>query len=493
MANLYDTWEPVIGLEVHVQLLTRTKIFCGCTTQFGAPPNANTCPVCQGHPGVLPVLNRQVVEFAMRLGLAMGCSIRRDSIFARKQYFYPDLPKGYQISQYDTPICENGTLTFSVEDETRRTKGGEAERYDKTVGIHRIHMEEDAGKNIHAPGQPYSLVDFNRAGVPLLEVVTNPDLRTPGEAFSYFKTLRSVVMALGICDGNMQEGSMRCDANVSVRRRGETKLGTRVELKNINSFKFVQQGVEHEIHRQIELLEGGGTVVQETRSFDADTNTSKSMRGKEEAHDYRYFPDPDLLPLVIEEAWLEEVRARVPELPRARAERFVSTLGLTPYDARVLNDDQDVANWFERALAAYGNNPKSVANWVINEVLREVKEDGIGVFPVSPEGIASVVRLIDEGRITGKMGKDLFALLVKERRSDAETVVKEQGWEVVRDEGALEKAVDGVLAAQVSQVEKLKAGKGQILGFLTGQVMKAMGGKADPKAVGELLKKKIGI
>ncbi|MEW5850051.1 MAG: Asp-tRNA(Asn)/Glu-tRNA(Gln) amidotransferase subunit GatB [Myxococcota bacterium] len=488
-----EDFEPVIGLEVHAQLLTSSKIFCGCSTTYGAPPNENTCPVCQGHPGVLPVLNRKVVEFAIKLGLALECTIRRENVFARKQYFYPDLPKGYQISQYDTPICSGGKLTFTVEDETKRAKGGATEAYEKTVGITRIHMEEDAGKNIHLAGVPHSLVDFNRAGVPLLEIVSEPDIRSSVEAAAYLKQLRSVVMALGICDGNMQEGSFRCDANVSVRRKGETRFGTRVELKNINSFKFVMQGIDYEIARQVSIIESGGKVVQETRGFDPEKGESRSQRSKEEAHDYRYFPDPDLLPLVVVEAWIESVRATVPELPRARAERFVHKLGLTPYDARVLNDDQDVANWYEAALGAYAGNPKSVANWTINEVMREVKEDPAGIrgFPVKPEAIGTLVRLIDEGRISGKMAKDVFAALVVEKRSDPEALVKERGWEVVRDDAALTRAVDEVLDANAKEVEKYKAGKSQVLGFLVGQVMKKLGGKADPKAVNEALRKKL--
>jgi aspartyl-tRNA(Asn)/glutamyl-tRNA(Gln) amidotransferase subunit B len=480
MASVYDAYESVIGLEVHCQLLTRSKIFCGCSTQFGKEPNQNTCPVCQGHPGVLPVLNRQVAEFAIKLGLTLGSNVRRESVFARKQYFYPDLPKGYQISQFDKPICEGGTLTFTTE------------TGDRTVGITRIHMEEDAGKNTHAPGAAYSLVDFNRAGVPLLEIVSEPDIRTSEEAAAYLKALRGVVMALGICDGNMQEGSLRCDANVSVRKKGDTRLGTRVELKNINSFRYVMQGVDHEIRRQIDLIEDGGKVVQETRSYDGEKQESRSMRGKEEAHDYRYFPDPDLLPLVVSDAWIEAVRGSIPELPRARVERLVKELGLSLQDARVLNDEQDVASYFEAAVAAHPRNPKSVANWVINEVMRETKEDpaGISGFVVTPQAIGTMVGLIDDGKITGKMAKDLFALMVKEKRADPVALVKEKGWEVVRDDKALEAAVDKVLAAQAKEVESMKQGKVQVMGFLVGQVMKAMGGKADPKAVNELIRRK---
>jgi len=484
-------YETVIGLEVHVQLQTRTKIFCGCSTQFGALPNENTCPVCQGHPGVLPVLNRMVAEYAVRLGVALECSIRGENVFARKQYFYPDLPKGYQISQFDTPICEHGTLTVSVEDETKRGKGGELASYEKTVGITRIHMEEDAGKNIHVQGQQYSLVDYNRAGVPLLEVVSEPDLRSSAEAVAYLKQLRSVVMALGICDGNMQEGSFRCDANVSVRKVGAEKLGTRVELKNINSFRFVQQGIEHEARRQIELLESGGTVVQETRGYDGEKGESKSQRGKEEAHDYRYFPDPDLLPLMVDEAWIARVKSSVPELPRARAERFVSALGLSPYDARVLNEDQDVARYFEDAVKSHTNNAKSVANWVINEVMRETKEHGVMGFVVTPQALGTMVGMIDGGRISGKIAKELFALMISEKRADPEALVKERGWEVVRDDAALEKAVDEVLAKHASEVEKLRAGKTQVMGFLVGQTIKALGGKVDPKLVNQMIQKKV--
>ena len=409
MPTVHDAYEPVIGLEVHCQLLTRSKIFCSCSTEFGREPNANTCPVCQGHPGVLPVLNRRVVEFAVKLGLALDCSIRRESVFARKQYFYPDLPKGYQISQFDKPICERGKLGISVEH-------GDATA-EKTIGITRIHMEEDAGKNTHAAGASHSLVDFNRAGVPLLEIVSEPDLRSSAEAVAYLKTLRGIVVALGICDGNMQEGSFRCDANVSVRKKGAEKFGTRVELKNINSFRFVQQGIEHEIRRQIDVLEDGGTVVQETRGYDGEKGESWSMRGKEEAHDYRYFPDPDLPTLVVEDAWIEEIRKTVPELPRARAERMMREWSLSSKDARVLNDDQDVAAYVEDAVKAHPKNARSVANWVANEVLREIKDDPAGIrgFAVTAQAIGEMVALIDDGKITGKMAKELFAAMVKDQ------------------------------------------------------------------------------
>jgi aspartyl-tRNA(Asn)/glutamyl-tRNA(Gln) amidotransferase subunit B len=473
-------WEPVIGLEVHAQLLTDTKIFCGCSTRFGAPPNSQTCPVCLGMPGVLPVLNRRVVEFAIRAGLGLGCEIHRESLFARKNYFYPDLPKGYQISQYDRPLCEHGRLTIDA-------SGGE-----KVVGITRIHMEEDAGKNTHDPAGGPSRVDLNRAGVPLIEIVGEPDLRSSDEAVEYLKSLRDILVYLGVNDGNLEEGSFRCDANVSVRRKGEAEFRNRVELKNINSFRFVKQALEYEIARQVEVWESGGTVVTETRLFDHAVGVTRAMRSKEEAHDYRYFPEPDLLPLRVDGAWVEEIRRGLPELPRAKARRFVAEHGLSEYDAKVLVADRRVADFFEAAVAAYGKGAKPVANWVINEVLRLVKDspEGIDASKVTPAALARLLGILDAGKINNAAAK-LVLEEVHGTGADPEAVVAEKGLAVVSDTGAIDAAVDKVIAENPGQAEKYRGGKKNLLGFFMGQVMKELGGKGDPKAVTAALKAKL--
>lgn len=482
--SVYDTYEVVVGLEVHVQLNTASKLFCGCSTAFGAPPNTQTCAVCQGHPGVLPVLNRSAVDAALRLGLALECTINRTTSFARKQYFYPDLPKGYQVSQHQWPICEGGQVRFALEDGTVRT-----------VPLVRIHMEEDAGKSVHPPGAAYTDVDFNRAGVPLLEVVSQPAIASAPEAAAYLKALRGVVVALGISDGNMQEGSLRCDANVSVRKRGATALGTRVELKNINSFRYVQMGVEHEFRRQVDLLEDGGTVVQQTRSYDPDEDVSRPLRSKEDAHDYRYLEDPDLPPLVIDQPWLDAVAATACELPLDRAHRFAAQWSIPAADARTLNDEQAVADYLEAAVAAWADNPRALANWVVNEVLRDVKDNPAAIvdFAVTPQALASVVARVEQRSITGRQAKELYAFLRDHKRTDVDAVVAEQGMNVVRDEGALTAVVDGLLAAHPKEAEKLKAGKGNVMGFFVGQVMKQMAGKADPKSVQELIRSRLGL
>ncbi len=476
-----ENWEVIIGLEVHAQMLTNTKIFCGCSTKFGAEPNTQTCPVCLGMPGVLPVLNGRVVEFALRAGLGTGCEIRRESVFARKNYFYPDLPKGYQISQFDLPICEHGHLVIDTPDGEKR------------VGITRIHMEEDAGKNTHDPEGGPSRVDLNRAGVPLLEIVGEPDLRSSDEAVEYLKALRDVVMYLGINDGNMEEGSFRCDANVSVRKRGEEKFRNRVELKNINSFRFVKQAIEYEIDRQIEVWEDGGNVVTETRLFDTQKGVTRAMRSKEEAHDYRYFPEPDLLPLRIDEAWIERVRGELPELPRPKAKRFASEHGISAYDAQVLVADQHVAAWYERAVAAYGKGAKPVANWVINELLRLVKDspEGIAASKATPEKLAGLLNLLDERKINAAAAKQVLEI-VHGTGEDPAQVVEKQGLAQVSDTGAIESAADRVIAANPGQVEKYQGGKKNLLGFFMGQVMKELGGKGDPKLVTEVIKAKLG-
>ena len=477
------SYETVIGLEVHAQLLTESKIFCGCSTRFGEESNQNACPVCMGFPGVLPVLNKKVVEFAIRAGLATHCEIARYSRWARKNYFYPDLPKGYQISQYELPLCRNGYLDI----ETDGTK--------KRVRLTRIHMEEDAGKNIHDVQGDYSLVDLNRAGVPLIEIVSEPDIRSTEEAGRYLKSLRAILQYLEVCDGNMEEGSFRCDANISVRPEGSTTLGVKTELKNMNSFKAVEKALEYEIKRQIETLSEGGKLTQETRLWDADHEVTRSMRSKEYAHDYRYFPDPDLLPLVIEEKWIGEIKANLPELPEARRERFTSQYGLPLYDAELLTGRRDVADYFEAAVKIH-SNPKAISNWVMGELFRVIKERKLDVdlcittWPVTPQHLAEMVRMIDGGKISGKMAKSLFEEML-ERGESPERIVREKGLEQVTDLGSIEKAVDQVLAAHAQQASDYRAGKEKVFGFLVGQVLKATQGKANPQMVNEILKKKL--
>lgn len=482
--DMLSAFEPVIGLEVHAQVLTQSKIFCGCSAQFGAAPNAHTCPVCLGMPGVLPVLNHRVVTFAVRLALATNCTIARQSRWARKNYFYPDLPKGYQISMYELPIASDGHVDVVVEGEAKR------------VGLTRIHMEEDAGKNIHDAHGDASLVDLNRAGVPLLEIVSEPDIRSVAEAGEYLRTLRAIVQYLEICDGNMEEGSFRCDANVSLRPRGTTGLGVKTEVKNMNSFRAVERALAHEIARQGEVLREGGTIVQETRLWDADREETRSMRTKEHAHDYRYFPDPDLLPLVVTDAWIEEVRQTLPELPAARRARFVADYDLPDYDAEVLTARKDVADYFETAVAAH-RNPKAISNWVMSDLLRVVREHKlddaltITAWPVSPENLGRLVARIDDGTISGKIAKTVWSeMLVNNRSPDA--IVAEKDLKQVTDRGAIESAVDAVLAANAAKVAEYRGGKDKLFGFFVGQVMKATKGAANPALVNELLKQKLG-
>ncbi len=473
-------YEAVIGLEVHAQMLTESKIFCGCPTTFGAGPNTQTCPVCIGMPGVLPVLNRRALEFAIRTGLAMNCEISRYSRFARKNYFYPDLPKGYQISQYELPICEHGWVEIAAEE------GGT-----KRVGITRIHMEEDAGKNIHEENSPYSLVDLNRTGVPLMEIVSEPDIRSPGEAVEYMKKLRAILRYLGVCDGNMEQGSLRCDANVSVREAGSAGLGVKVEVKNINSFKFVERALAFEIKRQIRSVEDGTPIVQETRLWDSEKELTSSMRTKEEAHDYRYFPEPDLVPIVVEEKWIEEIRASLPELPDARRERFISEHGLSEQDAALLTEERAMADWFEEAVKA-GAKPKAAANWIMTELLKLLNQDGKSIeqTPMKPAQLAGMLKLVDEGTISGKIAKTVFSEMYSSGK-DADAIVKEKGLVQISDAGELEKAVDEVLAANPGEVERFKGGDQKLMGFFVGQIMKATKGKANPKLVNELLRKKL--
>jgi aspartyl-tRNA(Asn)/glutamyl-tRNA(Gln) amidotransferase subunit B len=472
-------YEPVIGLEVHAQLKTRTKIFCSCSTNFGDEPNANVCPVCSGMPGVLPVLNKRVVEFAVKMGLALDCEINTHSIFARKNYFYPDLPKGYQISQYEEPLCGPGYVAIE-------TAGGE-----KRVGVTRIHLEEDAGKSIHSAVENVSFVDLNRTGVPLMEIVSEPDIRSPDEAVAYLKALRAILVYLGVCDGNMEEGSFRCDANVSVRPRGRAEFGTRTELKNMNSFRHVHKALEYEIDRQCDLLDDGEEVVQETRLFDASKNATFSMRGKEEAHDYRYFPDPDLVPVVLERAWIENWAGQLPELPAPRRRRFKQQYGLPADAADLLTSERDLADYFEAAAASY-NEPRKIANWIMTDLLRELNQARIpaGRCKLPPESLAALVRLVDEGTISGKIGKEVFAE-VFESGEDPEAVVKAKGLVQISDASQLEAVVDKVLAANPDECEAYRGGKKKLMGFFVGQVMRETKGQANPAMVNQLIAKKL--
>jgi aspartyl-tRNA(Asn)/glutamyl-tRNA(Gln) amidotransferase subunit B len=476
-------YEPVIGLEVHAQLLTRSKIFCGCSTAFGAAPNTHVCPVCLGMPGVLPALNRDVVEKSLKTSLALGLRVNRQSIWERKNYFYPDLPKGYQISQFALPLAEDGKLTIVV--------GGS----EREIGIIRVHMEEDAGKLVHSEdafaAADASFVDLNRAGVPLMEIVSHPDLRSPEEAGTYLRMLRDILVYLEVCDGNMEEGSMRCDANVSIRPRGEEKLGTRAELKNMNSFRNVERALEYEIGRQVRVLESGGKVTQETRLWDDKAGKTIPMRGKEESHDYRYFPDPDLLPLVVEEEWIEQVRRTLPELPMAKRRRFVAEYGLPDYDAGVLTSERELADYFETA-AKTGADSKKVSNWIMAELMRELKNDQrpFRVCPIRPAQLAALVKLIDAGEITGKIGKTVFAEMYR-TGADPAAIVADRGLQPVADSGEIDRICDEVIGQNPGQVEQYRAGKTKVLGFFVGQVMKLSSGKADPPAVNAALKRKL--
>jgi aspartyl-tRNA(Asn)/glutamyl-tRNA(Gln) amidotransferase subunit B len=471
-------YEAVIGLEVHAQLLTRTKAFCACATTYGAPPNTHVCPVCLGLPGALPVLNGEAVRLAVRTALALSCSIRPSSRFARKNYFYPDLPKGYQISQYDEPFSEGGHLEIEVEGSTKR------------IRITRAHMEEDAGKSVHM-GQS-SVVDLNRAGTPLVEIVSEPDLRSPAEAAEYLRVLRDVLIFVGVNDGNLEEGSFRCDANVSIRPSGETKLGTRVELKNINSFRFVERAIAHEIQRQGAVLDAGGRIVQETRGWSEDEGNTFSLRSKEEAQDYRYFPDPDLPPLVLSAEFVSEARAAMPELPRDKRRRFVEELGVSEYAARVLTGHPAVATFFEQATALHGNATK-VANFVQSEVLGDVELRGLrATIPVTPAQVASLLRLVDEGAISGKQAKEVYGKVAKTDLAPAD-VVRDLGMRQVSDEGAIEAVCRRVIEQNPKQADQLRGGKTAIMGFFVGQVMKETKGAANPQLVNGVMKKLLGL
>ena len=470
-------YEPVIGLEVHIQLLTKTKIFCSCSTDFGASPNTHVCPVCLGMPGVLPVLNKQVVEYAIRLGVALNCKINRFSRFARKNYFYPDLPKGYQISQYELPILEGGFVEIYTDGEFKK------------IALERIHMEEDAGKTIHKGDGSY--VDLNRAGVPLLEMVSMPVMHTPQEAGEYLRSIRKIVRYLGICDGNMEEGSMRCDANISVRPKGETKLGTKAELKNMNSFKHVEKALEYEIERQITAIENGEKIVQETRLWDEKAGITKSMRSKEEAFEYRYFPDPDLVPLLIDDEWIEDVKKEAPELPRNRLERFMRDYSLKFDDARILTDEKQLADFFEEALGSSSNH-KAVANWILSELLGYLNKDNKSVTDtlVKPKDIGELVELIDSNTISGKIAKTVFKDMYETGKSPKQ-IIDEKGLVQITDTKLIEDLADKIIASNPKAVSQYKSGKKNTIGFFVGQIMKETKGKANPKIVNEILSKKL--
>jgi aspartyl-tRNA(Asn)/glutamyl-tRNA(Gln) amidotransferase subunit B len=472
-------YEIVIGLEFHTQLSTNSKIFCACSTKFGAEPNSQVCPVCMGLPGVLPVVNKKVIENAIMTGLAFGCEIDQHCTFARKNYYYPDLPKNYQISQYEDPITHDGTLDISV-------NGGS-----KRIGITRVHMEEDAGKLIHSEGGTTSYVDFNRTGVPLLEIVTEPDIRSPEEAYATALSIKSILEYLEVSDCNMEEGSLRCDANISIRPKGQTELGVKTEVKNMNSFKGVQKALEYEADRQIKILSDGGTIVQETRLWDADKGVTRSMRSKEEAHDYRYFPDPDLIPLIIDDEWIAEIKAKLPELPAQRKKRFQEQYGLSEYDAGVLTGSKHTADFFEKAAGLHGD-AKAVSNWVTVELQRYLNEHDIEITEckITPEKLAEMLQLIADGTISGKIAKEVFAEMFKTGEGP-KAVVEAQGLVQISDESALAEIIESVIADNADAVGEFLNGNEKTFGFLMGQMMKASKGKANPKAAQKLLRERL--
>lgn len=464
-------FEPVIGLEIHVQMDTKTKMFCSCPVEFGAEPNSNVCPVCLGLPGSLPVINKRAVEFAIRAGLALNCQINTKSIFARKNYFYPDLPKGYQISQYEEPIAVNGWLEVNG----------------KRIRIRRLHIEEDAGKNIHEGSK--TLVDLNRAGTPLMEIVTEPDIDSPQLAREFLEKLRNIMRYTGVSRADMEKGQLRCDINLSIRPKGSKEFGTRVEIKNVNSFRFVQKAIEAEMERQIKLVLSGQKVVQETRTFDPSTGLTHPMRSKEEAEDYRYFPDPDLLPLVVPVEWIEEIKRTMPELPEERFQRFVKDYSLDEYSARVLTDNKELGDFFEEALKHYSQEPKLVANWLLNDLLGNLSEVGKDIedSPVSPKGLAELVRLIKEGVLSSKLAKEVLKEMVATGK-DPNEVVEEKGLKQVSDEGQIRAFIEEVLKENPKEVERYRSGEEKVFGFLVGQVMKKAKGKANPQVVNKLLR-----
>ncbi|KPK37760.1 MAG: glutamyl-tRNA amidotransferase [Gammaproteobacteria bacterium SG8_47] len=474
-------WETVIGLEIHAQLATKSKIFSGASTAFGSAPNTQACAVDLGLPGVLPVLNKEVVRMAAKFGLAIGATVAERSVFARKNYFYPDLPKGYQISQYELPIVAHGQVTIELED-------GES----KTIGVTRAHLEEDAGKSLHEDFHGMTGIDLNRAGTPLLEIVSEPDMRSAKEAVAYMKKIHSLVTYLGICDGNMQEGSFRCDANVSVRLKGQKELGTRTEIKNVNSFRFIERAINYEVERQSSVLESGGEVVQETRLYDANKNETRPMRSKEEAMDYRYFPDPDLLPVEVDASFVDEIRKTLPELPDEKRERFVYEYGLTPYEADVLTSTRELADYFEAVERASSGEAKLSANWVMVELVGALNRSGkeLADSPVSAELLGGLIKRIGDDTISGKIAKEVFEAMWN-GEGDADTIIEAKGLKQITDTGAIEALIDEIVAANPAQVEQFKAGKEKVLGFFVGQIMKATGGKANPGQVNELLRKKL--
>jgi aspartyl-tRNA(Asn)/glutamyl-tRNA(Gln) amidotransferase subunit B len=472
-------YEAVIGLEIHSQLLTDTKIFCGCSTRFGSEPNTQTCPVCTGMPGVLPVMNRKAVEYVVRTGLATNCQISSYSRFARKNYFYPDLPKGYQISQYELPLCEQGSVDITVNSSSKK------------IGLTRIHLEEDAGKNIHEGAGNESLVDLNRAGVPLMEIVTEPDIRNPQEAVEFMKKLRIIVRDIGVCDGNMEQGSLRCDANVSVRPEGQQEFGTKTEIKNMNSFRFVEKALDYEIKRQAKVLREGGRIVQETRLWNTEKGITESMRSKEEAHDYRYFPDPDLMPIEFDKAWIEEIKGNIGELPDARRERFIKEHKLPEQDAELIAVDKSFSEFFDDAVKL-GGDPISLSNWIKGDFIKLLNEENRQIEDclLKPEHLVGMLGLIDKGTISGKIAKTVFEEMYRTGK-DAERIVEEKGLVQMSDEAGIESIVDEILNKNPDAVEKFRAGEAKLMGFFVGQVMKETKGKANPKIVNELLQKKL--
>jgi aspartyl-tRNA(Asn)/glutamyl-tRNA(Gln) amidotransferase subunit B len=485
-------YEAIIGLEIHAQLLTDSKMFCGCSIKFGSEPNTQTCPVCIGMPGVLPVANKKAIEYVIKTGLAVNCKIAPYSRFARKNYFYPDLPKGYQISQYELPICENGFVEITVNGETRK------------IGLTRIHLEEDAGKNIHEDAGNYSFVDLNRAGTPLMEIVSEPDIRSPQEAAEFVKKLRAIVRYIGVCDGNMEQGSLRCDANVSIRPIGQKEFGTKIEIKNMNSFKFIEKALDYEIKRQIKILNEGGRIVQETRLWDSTRGVTESMRSKEEAHDYRYFPDPDLVPVEVNNMWIEQIRTQIVELPDTRRQRFITQYGLPEQDADLLTSERVMAEWFEEA-ERLGGEPKAVSNWMMGELMRLLNEENrqIDECPLEPKHLVDLLKSIDKGAINREQAKTVFNEMYNRSKKikaspielkitlSADVIIKEKNLVQISDESEIEKAVDDVLAKSPNEVERFKAGDTKLMGFFVGQIMKATKGKANPKMVNEFLRKKL--
>lgn len=476
---MHEIYEPVIGLEVHAQLSTASKIFCSCSTKFGNPPNTNVCPICLGHPGVLPVLNKKVVEYSIKMGLAVNAKINTKSVFARKNYFYPDLPKGYQISQFELPICEYGEIGITREDGSI-----------KSIGIKRIHMEEDAGKLIHEQGSE-TYIDANRCGVPLIEIVTDPDISSPKEAYEYLMNLKLLLTYLDICDVNMEEGSLRCDANISIRKKGEKHLNTRTEIKNLNSFRNVEKALEFEFKRQIDLIENGEDIIQQTLLWNADSNEATPMRGKEEAHDYRYFPEPDLVPVKIGIDWIADIERSLPELPKSKLDRFVKQYSLPRYDAEILISSIELAEYFEKVCETT-NEYKSAGNWMISEVLKYLNEHKLEItrFPISPENLARLINLIKEGTISGKIAKDVFEYMFQSN-DDPERIVNERGLLQISDSSELENIIDSIIAKHPNDADDFKRGNKKVIGFFVGQVMRETNGKANPQLVNKLLIKKL--